>query len=176
MQIRDGEREFTAYLPGYYAVNTEGFSDEECAAYRAYLAEHERPICHFALDRYFEFSKSVTFSLDAESMRYVSEGCRQFGDAPQRYFARLLLWQLQQQEGVEEAAQTLRRVPVRIEVARSEAGGIEATASAESLREYLLRSDDICTVDQLAELFGIPTETVERVIDEVKIAEKEVRL
>jgi len=52
-----------AYIPGVWWISHEGCSDEELTTYGDYLRRHNRELCHFALDIFFDTGMDVDLKL-----------------------------------------------------------------------------------------------------------------
>ena len=84
-----GGREALALIPGVWWEEYDGFSEPERQAMAAYLKEHQRSLCHFALDRFLDHTVSTDLELEEETLQLIRQGCAKLGISPQHYVTRL---------------------------------------------------------------------------------------
>ena len=79
-----------ALIPGVWWEEYDGFSEPERQAMAAYLKEHQRSLCHFALDRFLDHTVSTDLELEEETLQLIRQGCAKLGISPQHYVTRLI--------------------------------------------------------------------------------------
>lgn len=77
-----------AYIPGVWWISHEGCSDEQLTTYSDYLRRHNRELCHFALDLFFDTSVDVDLKLPPDVALQIIGSAADYGESPQRYFLR----------------------------------------------------------------------------------------
>ena len=83
-------REALALIPGVWWEEYGDFSEPERQAMAAYLKGEQRPLCHFALDRFLDHTVSTDLELEEETLQLIRRDCAKLGISPQHYVTRLI--------------------------------------------------------------------------------------
>ena len=83
-------REALVFIPGVWWEEYGDFSEPERQAMAAYLKGEQRPLCHFALDRFLDHTVSTDLDLEEETLQLIRQGCAKLGISPQHYVTRLI--------------------------------------------------------------------------------------
>ena len=77
-----------AFIPGIWWMSHKDHTEEETNTYTNYLREHDRDLCHFALDLFFDHSAEVTLKVSPSIVLQATVRAAGHDESPQRYLLR----------------------------------------------------------------------------------------